>query len=247
VALGASTLADLGKHIGDTVHAQGPDGSGSYTIVGRAVFAKLTDPQPLANGAAFARPGLARILSDSNNNNGSPYILVRVAPGASLAAVEHRIGAIPNVEKPFGPTVPVEVDRIEKVGWLPVTLAALLAGLALLAVGHALVTGVRRRRHELAILKTLGFDRRQVRTTVAWQATTLAVIGLVIGIPVGVIVGTYIWRQVASGLGVATGSDIPVLALLLTIPCAVAAVNLIAFFPARAAARTRPAVALRTE
>ena len=119
--------------------------------------------------------------------------------------------------------------------------------LALLAVGHALVTSVRRRRRELAVLKTLGFDRRQVRATIAWQATTLAIVGLVIGIPAGIIIGNLVWRLVADGLGVAANASIPLLAILLTIVCAIAAVNLIAFFPARAAARTRPAVTLRSE
>jgi ABC-type lipoprotein release transport system permease subunit len=141
----------------------------------------------------------------------------------------------------------VEVDRLRQVNWLPVTLAGLLSLLALLAVGHALVTSVRRRRRDLAVLKTLGFDRGQIRATIAWQATTLALVGLIIGIPAGILVGSFVWRQVATGLGIATTPQIPVLALLLTIPAALVAVNLIAYAPARAAARTRPAVALRSE
>jgi ABC-type antimicrobial peptide transport system permease subunit len=114
-------------------------------------------------------------------------------------------------------------------------------------VGHALVTSVRRRRRDLAVLKTLGFDRRQIRASVAWQATTLATVGLAVGVPAGVIVGGFVWRQVAEGLGISPALSIPTVAVLLVIPCAIAAVNLIGFFPARAAARTRPAVALRTE
>ncbi len=157
------------------------------------------------------------------------------------------MATIPNVERPFGPRVPVEVDRLRQINWLSVTLAALLAILALVAVGHALVTSVRRRRQELAVLKTLGFTRRQIRCAVAWQATTLATIGLVAGIPAGVLVGGLVWRQVASGLGVATAPLLPTAAVLVIIPCALAAVNLLAFFPARAAARTRASVALRSE
>ena len=247
VALGAATLDELGKRIGDTVHGQGPDGSHHYRIVGRVVFPKLDVAQPLANGAAFASAGFDRILSETNPTAGSPYIAVRVAPGADIAAVERRVSKIPGVDRPFGATVPVEVDRLRQVNWLPVTLAGLLAFLALLAVGHALVTGVRRRRRDLAVLKTLGFDRRQIRASVAWQATTLATVGLAIGIPAGVVVGGFVWRQVAEGLGISPTLSIPTVAVLLVIPCAIAAVNLIAFFPARAAARTRPAVALRTE
>jgi len=247
IALGAATLSELGKRIGDTVHAEGPDGSHDYRIVGRAAFAKLDVPQSLANGAVLTGPGLEAILDHYNPTNGTGYLVVRVEPGATLATVEHRVAVMPAVERPFGSSVPVEIDRLRHVDWLPITLAALLGLLALLSVGHALVTNVRRRRHELAILKTLGFDRRQIRAVVAWQATTLGVVGLIIGVPVGLIVGNLVWIRVASGLGVSTVAAVPLLAVLLTIPCALAAVNIVAFFPARAAARTRPAVALRSE
>jgi hypothetical protein len=247
VAVGTATLDELGKRIGGTVHGDGPDGSQDYRIVGRAVFPRLDSPQPLANGAAFTGAGLAHVLSPTDSNNGSPYVVGRAGPGARLAAVERRVAAISGVERPFGPTVPVEVSRLQQVNWLPGTLAALLAVLALLAVGHALVTGVRRRRRDLAVLKTLGFDRRQIGATVAWQASTLATVGLIVGIPVGLVIGHFVWRQVADGLGVATVSPIPVVALLVAVVCALAAVNVIAFFPARAAARTRPGVALRSE
>jgi ABC-type antimicrobial peptide transport system permease subunit len=247
IALGASSLDELGKSIGDTVRGDGPDGSHRYRIVGRGVFPKLDSAQPLANGAALTGAGFARLLSPTNLNIGTVYAAVRDSPSADPATVEHRVANIADVGRPFGPTVPVEVDRLRQVNWLPVTLAGLLSLLALLAVGHALVTSVRRRRRDLAVLKTLGFDRGQIRATIAWQATTLALVGLIIGIPAGILVGSFVWRQVATGLGIATTPQIPVLALLLTIPAALVAVNLIAYAPARAAARTRPAVALRSE
>jgi len=249
VALGTASLADLGKKIGSTVHGQGPDGSRNYRIVGTAAFPKLDNPQPLANGATFTGAGLAHLLSPTASSNSSEYLMGRVTRGARLATVEHRVAGIARfgIERPFGPSVPVEVDRLRQVDWVPVALAALLAVLALLAVGHALVTSVRRHRRELAVLKTLGFDRHQTRATVAWQATTLATVGLILGIPVGLLIGNFIWRQVADSLGVSATPPIPVLVLLLIIPCALAAVNLIAYLPARAAARTRPAVALRAE
>jgi ABC-type antimicrobial peptide transport system permease subunit len=72
-------------------------------------------------------------------------------------------------------------------------------------------------------------------------------VGVVIGIPAGVVVGGLVWRQVAEGLGISPALSIPTVAVLLVIPAAIIAVNLIAFFPARSAARTHPAVALRAE
>ena len=104
-----------------------------------------------------------------------------------------------------------------------------------------------RRRDDLALFKTLGFNRSQRRATVAWQATTIATVGLVIGIPVGLIVGRFVWGLVAHDLGGGTTDAIPPSALLLTVLVAVVLLNLVAYLPARSAARTRPAVALRTE
>ncbi len=245
VALGSTTLDVLGKSIGDTVQGHGPTGTARYRIVGQVVFPKLGDPQTLADGAAFTGAGLSRVFDSNNSSN--RFLLGRFTPQSDRAAVRQRIAALRGLGPPAGSTVPVEVDRLRHIDWFPVTLAALLAGLALVAVGHALVTGVRRRRHDLALLKTLGFNRSQVRATVVWQATTIAAIGLVVGIPAGLIVGRIVWGLVADGLGVATTVAIPTLALLLTVLGGVALVNLIAYFPARSAARTRPAVALRTE
>jgi ABC-type lipoprotein release transport system permease subunit len=247
IALGGATFDELDKKIGDTVRGEGPDGSHTYRIVGRAVFPRLDSPQPLANGAALSSAGLSELVNPGNTSNGSPYVVVRVAPGARIAAAERQVAATPQIERPFGPSVPVEAARLRQVRWLPATLAGLLGLLALLAVAHALVTNVRRRRHELAVLKTLGFTRRQVRVTVGWQATTLATVGLVIGIPAGLVVGSLVWRVVAEGLGVATAASIPTLAVLVAIPGVILLVNLVAYLPGRNAAQTRPAVALRTE
>jgi putative ABC transport system permease protein len=99
----------------------------------------------------------------------------------------------------------------------------------------------------LAVLKTLGFTRRQVRTTVAWQASTVAAVGLVIGIPLGLLAGAFVWRRVADELGVSAALTWPVVGVVMLVVAAVLSVNLVAAFPARRAARTRPAVVLRSE
>jgi len=244
LALGLVTLNTLGKHIGDIVHAAGPNAKFGYKIVGQVVVPTLVPTQPLADGAIFTEAGLQRIFDPTNANR---YLLVRFAPNTNPTAIERRIATNPQLSSPTRPTVPAEVARLRQINWFPTTLAALLAGLALLAVGHALITAVRRRRRDLALLKTLGFTRHQVRATVAWQATALATIGLIVGIPTGLILGKLVWRLVADSVGVSTTAAVPRLALLLLVPCVVLLSNLIAYIPARAAAHTRPAVALRTE
>lgn len=259
VALGATTFAALHKRIGDIVQATGTRAPHEYRIVGRAVFPRIygQDLQPLADGAFFSGEAFRPLTV--HNENLTRYLVGRFADGANRSAVLARVSKMPafnlrsgqNVlvgdRGARGASVPPEIDRLRHIGWLPPALGALLALLASLAVGHALVTAVRRRRREFALLKTLGFRRRQVRTTIAWHATMLAAVGLVVGIPVGVLVGRLTWRLLADSLGVSTTAWIPMFAPVLTAATAIALVNLIGLFPARAAANTRPAVALRAE
>ena len=258
VALGAATMHALAKQIGDTVQVRGAKATHDYRIVGQVVLPQLQDSeiQPLSDGAAFTGEGFAPLVDPDNNTR---YLIGDFAPGVDRAAVERRIDAISQFQAPpqqglfvsdkgaSGPTRPPEIARLREIDWFPPMLAVLIAVLALVAVGHALVTTAHRRRSELALLKTLGFERGQVRATLAWQATTLATVGLAVGIPVGVLVGNVVWRHVADSLGILPVAIVPVVALAIIVPCVIALVNLVGFGPARKAARTWPADALTAE
>jgi predicted lysophospholipase L1 biosynthesis ABC-type transport system permease subunit len=87
---------------------------------------------------------------------------------------------------------------------MPSLFAVLVALLAVGTVAHALVSAVHGRRRDVAILKTLGFVRGQVSATVAWQATTFAVVAILVGLPLGVAAGRWPWRLTAEQLGVAS-------------------------------------------
>ncbi|HVA02396.1 MAG TPA: aminotransferase class III-fold pyridoxal phosphate-dependent enzyme [Acidimicrobiales bacterium] len=51
-----------------------------------------------------------------------------------------------------------------------------------------------RRRQEMGLLKALGFVRSQVAFCVSWQATTVALIGVVVGVPAGIAMGQLVWK-----------------------------------------------------
>ena len=65
----------------------------------------------------------------------------------------------------------------------PLIFGAMLAVFGAATLLHLLVVSVSRRRREFGILKVVGFVNGQVVSAVAWQATTLALIGIVIGVP----------------------------------------------------------------
>jgi hypothetical protein len=259
VALGAITLQALHKKIGDTVHVSAGASLRDYRIVGTVLLPQLTygDVQPLADGAAFTQGGLNR-LGDPDQYNATRYIVGRFAPGtdralalrqitARSAASESLGGNVFGQSGASGPTVPPEVDRVRHTAWFPPSIAVLVGFLALIAVGHALFTSVRRRRRELAVLKALGFNRHQVRATVAWQATAIAIVGLALGIPLGILVGRFAWAFAAHNIGVRDVSIIPPFALVVLAAVVLVAVNALAYFPARAASNIRPATALAAE
>src|SRR6266568_8095938 len=100
-----------------------------------------------------------------------------------------------------------------RVSALPSVLAALFAAVAVVTFGHMLVSSVRRRRRDVAILRTMGFVRRQVASAVAWQANTIIVIGLVFGLPIGIAAGRWTWGLVAGQLGVRDQPVVPALAI----------------------------------
>lgn len=253
VALGAATLRATHTDIGQRIVGQSPLGRRTYLVVGEVVFPQFDDPQPLADGAWFTQAGFNPLVTppkgDAKDSDFTRYVIGDVTRGANPAVVEAEVTKVSldsQGQHAAGAQRPVEVERLRQTNWFPAALAVLLGFLALVAVGHALVTGTRRRRAELALLKALGFRRGQVRASIAWQATVLALSGLIAGIPLGVLVGIAIWRAVANGLGIVNGATLPV-ALLALVPVAIVAVNVIAFWPARRAAHLVPGVAMRSE
>ena len=132
-------------------------------------------------------------------------------------------------------------------GTHPLLLGAVLALLAAGTLIHVLVTGVRRRRRDLAMLKALGLTRRQVLAVVEWQAAALAAVALLFGVPLGILAGRWSWAVFAGAAGVWPAASVPVPLVLATIPVTVALAALIAAGPGRAAARVRAAVTLRAE
>ncbi len=139
------------------------------------------------------------------------------------------------------------IQAIRDVSALPFALGAFLVLLAVGAIGHALATAVRRRGHELAVLRALGLTRTQSRLVVTTQASLLAAIGLAFGVPLGVVLGRVTWRLVAQATPLAYHPPVAVIAVALIGPAALLTANLLAAWPGHRAARLRVAQILRAE
>jgi predicted lysophospholipase L1 biosynthesis ABC-type transport system permease subunit len=97
------------------------------------------------------------------------------------------------------------------------------------------------------VLKTLGFLRRQVAATVAWQATATALTALVVGLPLGLVVGRWAWAAMAAQVQASAGPAVPLLLVGAAVPFTLVVANALAAGPGWLAARIRPAAVLRSE
>ncbi len=242
VVLGGRTMERLGLQIGERIEATFGGTATSLVVVGRAVLNPgIQFSFTLDEGAVLSLEELRRLRPGTPATHFLVDYVDGVDPDEAFAALQAEWGKTVMRSQP-----PVEVENLRRVAGLPLALAGLVGALALATLAHALITSVRRRRRDLAVLKTIGFRRRDVATAVGAQATALVVGALVVGLPLGVATGRWAWRVVADGVG-APPAVTPVLAVLVVAAATVALANLVAAFPARAAARIRPAVALRAE
>ncbi|MFI5034735.1 MAG: FtsX-like permease family protein, partial [Acidimicrobiales bacterium] len=232
VVLGAATLAQLHKKVGDTVYLSygSPAHRPVYVpptplvIVGTATMPAVgtsgTYHPSMGVGALFANdvgpPAFQRaIASPDPNLNGPSIMVVRLKKGVSARAgrasvqrivvqLNRLLTADPRSQGDttfvVGDQRPSEIVAYQSTGAAPALLASGLVAGVVVALGLTLTSSVRRRRRDLAMLKTLGFTRRQLLAVIAWQATVTAVVGVVVGIPLGVVLGRDLWTLFARSI-----------------------------------------------
>ena len=260
VVLGSQTLAQVHKHVGDVVTVR--VGNGRATRLEIAGTATL--PAIGTGGGLHLEIGSGAILSyklipafDRNIFDVTPgpnAILVRDRAGANPAAARRSLekigrtlridfngGAIDDVERP------AEIINYKTLGGTPEILGAVLAAGATIALGLTLLASVRRRRRDLALLKTLGFTQGQLAITIACQSLVAVVLGTVVGLPLGVVCGRVLWDLFAQQVSFVPQPRVSGSAIVLVAAGAIVLACLVAAVPARLASRTETAVLLRAE
>ena len=260
VVLGTATLAQLHKKVGDTVEV---DSAGGLTtrlhIVGTA-----TMPTIGIGGATHLEMGSGALLSyrlippgQRNLYNVPPgpnAILVRVRPGTNRAAAVRsfnamltKLGGNSNGASVDGVQRPAQIINYGSLGSTPTVLGGALATGAVVALGLTLVASVRRRRRDLALLKTLGFTKRQLASAIAWQSSTAVGIGAAVGVPLGILLGRFLWDLFAREIGAVPQPTVPTISVALIVLGGLILANVVAAIPGRVAARTPTALLLRAE
>jgi hypothetical protein len=250
VALGPASAEAMGVTVGDVISMTGTAAVREFTVTGIA-FVPEAPHNDYVTGGWVTAAGYDQLFdSDSEISPAFKFRIVFLAldPGADPAAVAARLTAAVGIpDLIYQAEEPSPIAELRQVRTLPVFLGAFLSVLALGAVGHALATAVRKRRHDVAVLRAVGLTRTQSRAVVLTQATVLALIGLVVGIPLGVALGRTVWRYVADTTPLFYVPPAALLAVLLAIPVALLAANGLAAWPGHRAASLRVGHVLRAE
>ncbi|SNY72364.1 ABC transporter permease [Paractinoplanes atraurantiacus] len=226
-------LTATGKHIGDTVTGTG---HGPLTLVGE-VFDGSANNHLYTDVATL--PGLR-----------APFEwYVKLTPGTDRAAYLQTLTSR---------NLMAEATRAEGadgtlivLNSLTALLTALLVSVAALGVLNAVVLDSRDRVHDIGVQKSIGMTPKQTAFMVISSVGVAGLIGGVAGVPAGYLVHHWAVPAMARGAGIRLpDSTIDVFAPTLLLTLALAGLILAAagaLLPAGWAARTRTAVALRTE
>ena len=137
------------------------------------------------------------------------------------------------------PTIPTSLVNFGEAVNFPLILGCVLALFGVATLIHLLVVSVVRRRREMGLLKALGFVNLQVGATVLWQATTVALVGIIVGVPLGIVIGRVVWNAFATNLGVVPVAAVPALTIAALAVGVIVVANVLAFIPAVTSARRR--------
>lgn len=260
----AAFLHRLHRSVGDTVEVAGDGGTHPFRVVGSTVLPLLSPSGVPGEQVALTTGGRARV----GVQPGSYAVGVQLRDRGPLRALGRGQDAIEacdtdrllpllgidaltplnGVETGLcAPVSDIRVANIEELGALPGGVIGSFAVVAAAGVAYVLSSSFRRARRDVAVLRVLGFSRRQSMTTVLVQAGTVGLAGAILALPFGVALGRAAWRGVADGAGVAAVPEVPLTGSIGLILGAVAGALLLSLpFAARSVARP-PSTWLRAE
>ena len=245
--LGAATLAQLHKRVGDTVVLSfgTPKDVPAYfpptrlRIVGTATLPAIGNAGVLhpsmgtggivENDAAPA--AFRRTLTNADPNlNGPALAAVRLRKGVTLASGRAALERIANA------TTKALASDPNAGGTF-----------AVLAVQRpAEIVNYRSTGTTPAVL-AVGLAAGALLATVVWQASVAATVGIVVGVPLGIVSGRWLWTLFAREIFAVPYPSVPVGQVIIVVAGALILAVLVAIPSGLSAARTRTSLLLRAE
>ena len=202
VVIGPAVMRGHHLSVGDPLPVKAAGAPGTLTIVGTGVPLSVgsysSDVGAIMTPADYQRYGTPSNI----DNEGGLEIVVRLAPGADIAAVRGDMAPITGgFERVIGESFrPARILNIGRVRSVPQIVEAFAGLLTLLVLVHSLTTVATRGRRDLSVLRAIGMRPEQARRVLWWHGGILAAVAVSIGMPIGVVGGRLLWHVVADSI-----------------------------------------------
>jgi len=207
IVLGASTLRTVDASLGDRIAVTTPEGQRTMTIVGVATFPAIGSARfgsmSLGDGAAT----IASVLPPPDPTGRYSGVLLRlVSSGSRAEQIDRMRGLVAGLGCTDASCFlldakPPQLAGYDDVRSIRIPLGTALACLVALPLGYGIVSTVRGRRHELAILRALGMTRRQVSVIVVLHAIVVTVAAVALGVVAGALIANIGWHLFSQSVG----------------------------------------------
>jgi putative ABC transport system permease protein len=217
IALGAKTMRTIDARLDDVITASIAERRVRLHVVGIATI-------PAFGTAAFSQAGLgtgaigrAALFPPQDPEATGQYNYLLLTFGDS-GPTGTQVARLDRMLREFGCTDPVcvitdmrpeEINGFRGARSVPVAVGVALALLLFATLTHTVLSTMRRRQVDLAVLRALGCTRRQLESTMRWQALMLIGSALVVGIPLGLIANRIAWTAFTDRIGVSPGTITP--------------------------------------
>jgi putative ABC transport system permease protein len=225
------TATDKGLALGDTVPVRFAE-----TGVQQLTVAAIYSESDLAGDWFLGLPAVEANVADQFDMQVLVTIAAGVTPDDARVAITEVADAYPQAEvqdrTEFKEAQSGQIDVILNLIYALLGLAVLIA---LLGIANTLALSIFERTRELGLLRAVGMTRRQLRTTVRWEAVIIALLGTTLGLAIGTAFG---WAlvQALSSEGLSTFTVPAGQMALVAVVAAVAGVAA-AILPARRASK----------
>jgi hypothetical protein len=241
VALGTVAARRLHAKVGDTIPVSGPSGDHKLKVTGLALVPPVGGADGVGEDALVTEAGLLALDPSATLSTAAINIAPHAKPGAAHRISQATQSAVGGNDPP--PTI-VNLRRVRNV---PLLVAVAVGVLALLSLGHLIVSTVRRQRRDHAILRAVGATPRWLRGVVHWQVTITTAVIVAVAVPIGTALGRTLYGKMVEHVGARTDVLVPFAVLAAAMFAAFVLANALAVVPARVRAREAPSRLLTIE